>query len=67
MSRLQNIVSKYNDVDPEEHRLLKLKLEEQSAAAIQAAASHAQREKDLEGKIKELSDELKSSKMRSTV
>ena len=67
MKRLQNIVSKYNDVDPEEHRLLKLKLEEQSAAATQAAAGFAQHVTDLETKFKETFDELAAAKTRSTV
>ena len=67
MSRLQNIVSKYNDVDPEEHRLLKVKLEEQSATASQAAAAHAQLEKELQSKIKEVSEELATAMTRSTV
>lgn len=81
MNRLQNIVSKYNDVDPEEHRLLKLKLEEKSAAAATFEKREAdllskykettdeskQREADLQSKVQEISEELAVAKTRSTV
>jgi len=54
--RLQNMVSRYNDVDPEEHRLLKLKLEEMTVA-------EAETSKKLQATTEELaerSNELKS-------
>lgn len=52
--RLQNMVSRYNDVDPEEHRLLKVKLDEVTQAEAEASqllkartAELAEREGDL--------------------
>lgn len=68
-------------MDPEEHRLLKLKLEEKSAAAATFEKREAdlqskykettdelkQREEDLQSKYKETCDELAAAKSRSTV
>lgn len=60
--RLQNIVSRYNDVDPEEHRLLKVKLAEDTLAFQQAIEALKKRESELDGRVAELSEQLANAK-----
>lgn len=63
--RLQKLVSRYNDVDPEEHRLIKVQVDELSAALTEATKKLESAEDDkrvalaeVEQSKKDLSDVL---------
>lgn len=64
-NRLHSLVSRYNDVDPEEHRMLKVKLEETVAKVGELTSALEEvhgREQDLSKQLASKADELTSAK-----
>lgn len=55
-SRLQTLISRYNDVDPEEHRLLKTKLEEVTASLAEVQQALVDQRKTSEEAAAESND-----------